>query len=507
VSNTDIICSEPSSIVQVQAFGEDCLIAADAIREILAAHAVARIRGARIQGPLDLDAIAQRAGGLHLAGCKLEAPLTLRDAALGWLVLEECVLPGLWAERAEIGTLSLTDSLISGRYPGGTVRLDGARVAGDLRLDGLRVDNSEGPAVRAVGLVTGGGVSMRAVDARGTGPDGVACLTGAAVTGDLTLRGARLMAGSGPAFGARDMTVGGAAQLDQGFAATGTGEPGAVCLSGARVAGELSLRGASLANRTGPALAADQITVAGSVSMNGSGADGARFSASGTGERGAIHLADAQITGRLSLSNAILTNGSGPALVADQATVRGDALLDGGFTATGGGQQAAVSLARTTIGRGLTCSGQAASAKPGAPGLDLGQATVGSLVLSDSFASVPDGGMPLNVDGLTYTEPPVLLAGNPPVRVPPERQAREWISCLRHRAAYSAGAYRALAAAFQRRGDHDAARRILAAQRDDARARGQHGGHAIADRALRLRAGRPPERRRASRELPASAGS
>ena len=536
MSNTDIICSEPSSIAQVQALGEDHLIAADAIRENLATHAVARIRGAWIRGSLDLNAIAQRAGGLHLSGCKLDQPLALRCATLGWVVVEECVLPGLRAEQAVIGALSVTDSLITGRDPGGTVRLDGARVAGDVRLDGLRVDNCGGPAVRAAGLVAGAGVSMRAVDARGTGPDGVACLTGAMVTGDLSLQGARLIAGSGPAVSARNLTVGGSAQLDQGFAATGTGEHGTVCLAGARVARELSLRGATLANRTGPALgadqvivgagiaidhdfraigsgqlaavrlagasiggdllldgatlanrtgpalAADQITVTGSVSMNGSGEDGVRFSASGTGERGAIHLADAQITGQLSLSGAVLTNGSGPALVADQATVQGDALLDEGFTASGGGQQAAVSLAGTTIGRGLTCSGQAASARPGAPGLDLGQATVGSLVLSDSFACVPDGGMPLNVDGLTYTEPPVLLAGNPPVRVPPERQAREWISCLRHRAAYSAGAYRALAAAFQRRGDHDAARRILAAQRDDARARGKHGSHAMARR-------------------------
>ena len=144
-------------------------------------------------------------------------------------------------------------------------------------------------------------------------------------------------------------------------------------------------------------------------------------------------------------------------------------MLDEGFTATGGEQRAAVSLAGATIGRGLTCSGQAASRKPDAPGLDLGQDTVGSLVLSASFASVPEGGTPLNVDGLTYTELPVLLSGNPPVQVPKDRQAREWISCLRHSAAYSAGAYRALAAAFQRRGDDEAARHILAAQRDDAR--------------------------------------
>ncbi len=59
------------------------------------------------------------------------------------------------------------------------------------------------------------------------------------------------------------MTVKGAARLDQGFTATGTGEHGAVCLTGADVAGELSLRGASLANGSGPAPVADQATVRG----------------------------------------------------------------------------------------------------------------------------------------------------------------------------------------------------------------------------------------------------
>ena len=487
---------EPSSIVQVQRLGENHAIAAEGVREILAeakSHgrekpapagpAVARIRGAWIQGELDLDAIAQDAGGLYLAGCKLDQPVTLRDAALSWLVIEQCVLPGVRADRATVGTLTVADSLVTGNYPGGTIRLDGARVAGDLRLDRTRVDNPGGPAIRATGLIADAGLSMEAVDARGTGPAGVVCLTRATVSGDLTMRGARLIARSGPAFSAPNMTVKGAARLDQGFAATGTGEHGAVCLTGADVAGELSLRGASLANGSGPALAADQITVTGSMSMKGSTWDGALFSASGAAGRGTVQLSRARIFGQLSLSGAVLTNGSGPALVADQATVRGDALLDGGFTATGGGEQrAAVSLAGATIGRGLTCSGQAASREPDAPGLDLGQAKVGSLVLSASFASVPEGGTPLNVDGLTYTELPVLLSGNPPVQVPTDRQAREWISCLRHSAAYSAGAYRALAAAFQRRGDDEAARHILAAQRDDDQVRGKHGGRGKARR-------------------------
>ncbi len=535
----------PSSIVQVHGLDEDHAIAADAIREILAkaksrgrekpasaGPAVVRIRGAWIRGELDLDTIAQDAGGLYLIGCKLDQPVTLRDAALSALVLEQCVLPGVWADRARVGTLTITNSLITGYHPGGALRLDGTRVTGDVRLDRSRVDNPLGPAIQATGLVAGAGVSMEAVDARGTGPAGVVCLTEATVTGDLTLRGARLIARSGAAFNAANMTVRGAARLDQGFTATGTGEPGVVCLTGASIAGELSLRGASLANgsgpalaadlisvrsgvaidqdfraigagdlaavrlaearvggdlvldvatlanRTGPALAADLITVTGSVSMNGSGWDGALFSATGAAGRGTVQLTRARIFGQLSLSGAVLTNGSGPALVADQATVRGDALLDEGFTATGGGggQQATVSLAGATIGRGLTCSGQVASQEPDAPGLDLGQATVGSLVLSASFASVPEGGIPLNVDGLTYAELPVLLSGNPPVQVPEDRQAREWISCLRHSAAYSAGAYRALAAAFQRRGADDAAHRILAAQRDDAQARGKRGG-------------------------------
>jgi hypothetical protein len=554
ITNIEIIRSEPSAIVQVQGLDEDCVIAADAIREILATAksstpqtaapaepVVVRIGGAWIRGELDLDTITQVAGGLYLTGCKLDQPVTLRDGALNWLVLEQCVLPGIGADRATVGTLTITDSLITGENPGGAIRLTGTRVTGDLRLDGIRVDNPVGPAVQATGLAAGAGVSMEAVDARGTGPAGVICLTEATVSGDLTLRGARLIAGSGPAFNAPDMTVKGAARLDRGFTATGAGAPGAVCLAGASIAGELSLRGASLANgsgpalaadlitvrsgiavdqdfraigsgdlatirlaeatvggdlvldgatlanRTGPALAADLITVTGSVSMNGSAWDGTLFSATGAAGRGTVQLSRARISGQLSLSGAVLTNGSGPALVADRATVRGDALLDGGFTATGGGEQrAAVSLAGATIGRGLTCSGQAASQKPDAPGLDLGQATVGSLVLSASFAAAPAGGTPLNVDGLTYTELPVLLSGNPPVQVPQDRQAREWISCLRHSAAYSAGAYRALAAAFQRCGDSEAARRILAAQRDDARARGTRGGRKARRSALAM---------------------
>jgi len=386
----EIIRSEPSAIAQVQGLGDDHVVTAAEIREALAGTnsrgreipaaagpAAVRVRGAWIRGTLDLDGIAQAAGGLHLISCKLDQPLTLRGAVIGWLVAEECVLPGLWAERVTAGTLTVADSLITGNCHGGALRLAGARVSGDVRLDGTRLDNPAGPAVQATGLVAGAEVSMAAVDARGTGPDGVICLTGATVTGDLTLPRARLIAGSGPAFNARNVSVKGTARLDQGFAATGTGESGAVCLTGASITRGLSLRGASLANGSGPALAADQITVrsgvaidqdfraigsghlaavrlakatvsgdllldgatlanrtgpalaadlisvTGSVSMNGSGRSGARFSAAGAAGRGTVQFRHARIAGQLLLSGAVVTNGSGPALAADQATIGG----------------------------------------------------------------------------------------------------------------------------------------------------------------------------------------
>ena len=168
IAKIEIICSEPSSIVQVQRLGENHAIAAEGVREILAeakSHgrekpapagpAVARIRGAWIQGALDLDAIAQDAGGLYLAGCKLDQPVTLRDAALSWLVIEQCVLPGVQADRATVGTLTVADSLVTGNYPGGTIRLDGARVAGDpaagphpCRQSGRPGDPGDGPDSR-----------------------------------------------------------------------------------------------------------------------------------------------------------------------------------------------------------------------------------------------------------------------------------------------------------------------------------------------------------------------
>jgi hypothetical protein len=276
------------------------------------------------------------------------------------------------------------------------------------------------------------------------------------VGGQLCLRAAALTSKNGPALEAGAVTVDGDVLLDLGFTATGAGPratlglraaaiggrlsldagtvtqgrlpeeagppgelQGAVHLTGATVGGDLLARGATLTAFAGPALRADHLTVNGDAFGCQRRNEG--FRATGTGSDGAVVLAAAAVGGQLSLSGAVITNDSGPALVADTAVVQGGGRLDEGFTATGGGGgRAVVSLAGARVGGRLSCTGRAAGGRPGTPALDLGRAQVGGLLLSTSFGAM------LNVDGLTCAEDPVLLSGNPPALVPEARQAAEW---------------------------------------------------------------------------------
>jgi hypothetical protein len=358
---TELKCSEPASLAEVHAIDADHVIEAGRVAEILSGNgaqgpgnlsapdqAGVRVHGAWIRGQLDLDGI-DCATGLRLTGCRLDQPLTLRDASLRWLVLEECVLPALWADRARVGMLTIKNSLVTGKHADGALRLAGARVTADLRLTGTRVDSPAGPAVLATGLVVDGSAFMETLDARGTSPAGAVCFTGATIGDDLVLQGARLIAGAGPAFNGEILIVKGAAWLDQGFTATGAGPSGAVCLTGARITRQLSLRGAKLANGSGPALAADLLTVrAGLMADLG-------FTAIGAGELAAVRLSGASIRGYLLLDGATLTNRSGPALAATRLSVQGDLTMTGRggagtrFSATGAAGSCTVQLREASV--------------------------------------------------------------------------------------------------------------------------------------------------------------
>ncbi len=222
------------------------------------------IRGAWIRGELNLDGVST-AIGLRFTCCRFDKPLSLSDAKLPGLFLDTCVLPAVTANRARVDTLIIRGCELDGRRPDGLIQLAGARVASELRLDGTRLVNRSGPALRAPGLsVSDGGTCV------GVFMDG----------------------------------------LD---AAGHTDGEAAVQLSGAKISGNLMMRGARLANRGGPALIADGLSVRGDLLLARDAASGRDFWASGAGWQGSVLLRGATISGQLSLERARVRCGPGEA--------------------------------------------------------------------------------------------------------------------------------------------------------------------------------------------------
>ena len=219
------------------------------------------ICGAWIRGELNLDGVIS-AIGLRFTGCRFEKPLSMSDAKLPWLFLDTCVLPAVTADRARAGTLVIRGCELEGRRPEGLIQLAGAQVASELRLDGTRLLNRSGPAVRAPGLSVGEGGTcvgafMDSLDAAGHAAGEAAVqLPGARISGNLMLRGARLANRSGPALIAdglsvRDLFLTRDASSGRDFWASGGGWQGTVLLRGGAIAGQLSLERAKV--RCGPA--------------------------------------------------------------------------------------------------------------------------------------------------------------------------------------------------------------------------------------------------------------
>ncbi len=367
-----------------------CVLDADSIRKILTSVSKPdppavidprgiRIRGAHIEGQLDLDGVSATIG-LQLTGCRLDRAPTLRDAKLPWLMLDTCVLPGLCASTAKFDILRVRDCSLSGDDPDAIIDLNGVQVS-ELSLAGTSITNPSGPALAADGCTVNGDLKLttspgtrRKFTARGSAstgtvllrgatisgqlsleearvgalrqalsqesspgePDGespawrqrsvgAVCLSGSTITGNLVLRSAVFDGDSRPALMGENLTVKGhAATCDfrqQGFRATGSGALGAVCLAGANITGQLALRGVTLINKTGPALLADLITIGAGALLDDD------FFAGGAGPAGAVRLPEATIHNELRLNGALLVNPSGPALLADGVTVQGHLLL------------------------------------------------------------------------------------------------------------------------------------------------------------------------------------
>ena len=235
-----------------------------------------RIRGARIEGPLDFE------------GARL----------LHRLSLIRCAIPeGILLTDARARRIDLSGSYIRGLHA------DGLAVEGDLVLSGARLENPNGDALVADGMTVEGGVFLD----EGFHATGEVRLLGARIRGQLSCRGARLENPNGDALVADRMTVEGGVFLDEGFHATG-----AVRLLGARIQGQLSCRGARLENPNGDALSADGMTVVGDVFLD-----------EGFHATGAVRLRGARIRGRLVCTEARFENPNGIALNLEHARLGG----------------------------------------------------------------------------------------------------------------------------------------------------------------------------------------
>jgi hypothetical protein len=207
--------------------------------------------------------------------------------------------------------LYLRAATIIGSVGLGAVRLVGAHVVGDFDSSGAELRNDSGPALHGHGLRVDQYMFLaNGFTATGGGEGGAVHLPGAHV-GELYCVRARMRNDSGPAFAGDGLQVDKDFLANRRFTAWGGGLSGAVRLVGAHIGGQLDFSEAELRNDSYAALHADGLLVDREVIL----ADG--FAATGSGDAGAVSLVSAHIGGRLLCSRAHLRNDSGPALWAD----------------------------------------------------------------------------------------------------------------------------------------------------------------------------------------------
>ena len=157
-----------------------------------------RIRGARIQGPLDFEG-ATLLHRLFLIRCAIPEGILLTDARTRRIELSGSHIRELHADGLTVDG----DLVLSGLTCIGAVRLRGARIGGSLSCRGARLENPNGDALSADGMTVEGDVFLN----QGFHATGAVWLLGAHIRGSLSCRGARLENPNGDALRAERSTV------------------------------------------------------------------------------------------------------------------------------------------------------------------------------------------------------------------------------------------------------------------------------------------------------------
>jgi hypothetical protein len=269
-----------------------------------------RIRGARIQGKLELSDAARVTGTalppLLFESCEFPDPIELSHARLARLSLQNSRIthlcahgmrvdgsfqfPGVEAMPAgdqlhAIAWIDARGSSIGGEIDGRRARLRAPpprpkdKIAPGFQQYALRLSNCEvrGRINLMEGFCAFGGVSLADSDIRG----------------EVWLRGATVSAGEGDAFRAQSTRFGALVALDEGFTAEGE-----VSLMGAKIAGPLQMTNAVLkaasAGDSHRALIGEQSQIGGAVRLNG------------IQVTGFITFENATIAGNFECSNALI---------------------------------------------------------------------------------------------------------------------------------------------------------------------------------------------------------
>jgi hypothetical protein len=381
-----------------------------------------RMRGARVEGRLDLADCSGSGGegipALALEACDLPDAIDLSGARVARLSIADSrfrelrgiglkidadfdfrrAVPLAVADGQASAHINLREARISGGVSGG-----GARLAAPDELHPLAPRKTS--ALELVFAEIAGGVLLT--------PDfsavGEVRLLGARIGGNLNCEHSRLESTDATALNASNAQIGGAALFRNGFAAKGE-----VRLLAARIVGALDCAGGHFANPGGDALTAAGAEIAGAVFLR----DG--FTSSGV-----VSLVRAKIDA-LDISKASLANEGGYALLL------GSARVEGRFYAQDNKIQGAVSLTGAHIGR-----------------------------LVDDPDTAWVGASAIGLNELTYAQ----LAAPHGARRPQWKARTAWLKRNTARrparvAIFSNQPWNECAAAFERAGLHEDARRI-----------------------------------------------
>ncbi len=413
--------------------------------------------GFRAQGVVSLM-MAQINGDLDCVRAKFENSAKTGDAESGI---------ALNAERARVGgSLFLRNGFSSE----GSVRFLNAQIGGDFDCSQRTFSNPFQAGIAGTGLAlnasrcsVGGNVILN----NGFRAAGMVSLAGAHVAGSL-------WCGKGtfenpfqpgtseptPALTVEGADVKGSVLLDIGFSALGS-----VRLRGIQVGGNMGCRGASFKAPPQPGVSEHR---AAALNFDGIALEGSLFLDDGFAADGGVRIVGAEIGGDLQTEKGTFNNpsqpgvpGSGTAINADGATVKGRCFLRNGFQADG-----TVRFVTARIGKDFECRGAKLGdgllaarmtvggnffwkriVDPDRSKLELGDASVSAF--DDDEKSYPAQGN-LNLDGFVYRR----ISRNPTGA----KGRLRWLA-LQH--SFAPQPYRQLAKVLRAEGDDAGARRVL----------------------------------------------